>query len=464
MAKDFSVFQVVQMSKSTTTRPAFQNSENKNPNNLSLISPPVNGLSISTRTTEFKDISNSPLAKRKCDFDEVDMHESVKRKKLIIPLEPDLNENDDQFEVSPFKLNLRLSPMVALKKKAVLKKPDSKASSRSSSRSKSKEKQRNGKNTARERGKVKEGVQSAITKWTLKQDVNTLSNDGDETTQVKERSFNQIHKQSDSHTHKQSDSHKPKKEIKNAINLTTLDNYFAKSAEKKPKLRSRDSRRILRLPEYDYPDISPKKRKNERSIQGNGAISKLSFDSDNSGSECSESATDRLYDFDNSETHSPIEHRNAKTASNGCRVSKRMHTDVDEVDSISFPVFKTKRKLTDTEKIPVKKRFKSGPISDKLSRQSIGAGIASNSRKTVDTFFKVNGNNEKKSNCSVDAFIHRNMEEEAFGGFVDQEEKDRLLALELQKQFDFEHKYGLNAVRLKGSEESYSFRNIKKSV
>lgn len=46
---------------------------------------------------------------------------------------------------------------------------------------------------------------------------------------------------------------------------------------------------------------------------------------------------------------------------------------------------------------------------------------------------------------------------------LDQEDKDRLLALELQKQFQLEAKYNLNSLRFKGTPEEYSLRRNRKS-
>ena len=441
------------MSKSTTTSTGLQNSENKNPDNASienLRKQPVNGLNILSRATEFKDISNSPLPKRKCEFDEGEQEEPVKRKKLIIPLEPDLNENDDVFEVNPFQMNLKLSPLPTVKKKeghSGTSDLNTKTSSRS--RSKSKVKYKNSKKTSEERSKAKDGLQSAITKWTLKQDVLSHNSNNNVSLQKKENDLNSMHDSS------KMNSHKSKKDCSSAI---TIDTYFGKSAEKKPKLRSREQRRQLRFPEYDYQEISPRKRKLEQKLNlaGNGAISKLSFNSEGSESDDSEPVSERLKDFE-------LECDKKRTHITSCEID-------DNDDDSSYPVFKTKRNKVDTEKVHFKKRFKSEPSTDKVGTSKHKAGnISSDYNKTVDVFFKVNRKPVERadSDKTIDTFegmVCGNTKQQKFAGFIDQEEQDRLFALELQKQFDFEHKYHLNTVRLKGSEESYSFRNHKKPV
>ena len=430
--------QVVQMSKSTTTRAECQNSENKNPNPSSSENPRklvVNGLNNLNRATEFKDISNSPLSKRK--FDPEDMEEDVtpKRKKLIIPLEPDLNDNDELFETGPFDLKIAAVSEV--------KREDIKGQSAKLC-SKDKVRHKNAKNASHEGSKGKDNLQSAITKWALKQTPVTEINSDNNNVPSKHKSL----ESKQSHEHVKPSSHKSKKDKHN-----TIDSYFEKSSEKKPKLRSREKLRQVRYPEYDYTEVSPKKRKTEAKWTNNGSVSKLSFNSEGSDSDSSESVSENGKDFRNLDSEKDRSNKNHQYM---------FEMDVDD----SFYQLSNRRKAVAVNS-DIKKRFKSGSDICKASssrNKSLNMHVNSNRKRTVDDFFKVNGNPVKNRNTDktlgeIDGLICDSM-----GDVVSQEEKDRLFALELQKQFDFEHKYHLNSVRLKGSEESYSFRNQKKSV
>ena len=413
------------MSKSTTTRHVLQDSENKNPDPASDVNSRkhlINGL----RSAEFKDISNSPLPKRKHEVED-ERELTPKRKKLIIPLEPDLIDKDNIFEFNPF--DIKLDAISPRNKDRHNKESNIESRSRSNSRSKSKARHKDT-SLSTERTKTKDSVQSAITNWTKKQEMNANES-------------------------------VPSKQRQNEMNITsnclkdisksgkdksiTIDNFFVRSSKKKPKLRSRDKLKQHRHPEYEYTDISPKKRSAVSEVKGSGAVSQLSFSSESSDSEDSES----IFEIG----------RNS-----GKRKVKKISYDFDDSDEISlYELARKKRKVDGVA--DVKRRYKSGSdikktVTNKHKTNQINGHSKHN--RTVEEFFKVGGKKGERSHSDktlgeLDGIIDEST------GIVSQEEKDRLLALELQKQFDFENKYHLNAVRLKGSNESYSFRHKKKS-
>ena len=426
------------MSKSTTTRHELQDSENKNPDPASSVNARkhlINGLSNLnlSRSAEFKDISNSPLPKRKHEAGDEERDVTPKRKKLIIPLEPDLNDNDEVFEINPFDIKLdTISPRNKDRHK------ESNLVSRS--RSKNKVKHKNSKNTcvSAERNKAKDSVQSAITNWTKKQeDLSPIDSSENVPSKLKCKESNKNH----DHVKSVSQSAKKDKNI-------TIDNFFARSSQKKPKLRSRDKIRQPRLPEYEYADFSPKKRTTGNELKNNGAVSKLSFNSEGSDSEDSES----IFDI-------------GRNLAKGKKV-KRISCEFDDADEVSLYGLSRKKKKTEDD-ASVKGRYKSGSDIKKMTTSKPTANKMnghSNNNRTVEEFFKVGRESGKRTNTDKTLGELDGIISGTTTGIVSQEEQDRVLALELQKQFDFEHKYHLNAVRLKGSDESYSFRHQKKSV
>lgn len=419
------------MSKSTTTRSELQDNENKNPhpsspeNAKKLMVHGMNNL-IGSRSTEFKDISNSPLPKRKYEAVETEMDVSPKRKKLIIPLEPDLNDNDDVFEILPFDLKLKTASPVSNK--------DANEDSRSKSVSRSKKKVKNKATSCSTSSK--DGVQSAITNWTMKQEINLPHINNSDKVPSKQKEISKTH----NHTKEIHDNMKKDKR-------NTIDSYFARSCEKKPRLRSREKIRQPRYPEYDYIDISPKKRKVDTELSNSGSVLKLSFNSEDSDSEHSESASE-------SEEDSNLGRRNQKP--------RKTH-DSDVYEGSCSGISRNKRK---TEMLKKPKRLKNAPGRSRGGRKtnkSVNKHGGSDCKRTVEDFFKVGTRNANKTDSNtgeMDGIIYS----KCGTGIVSQEEQDRLLALELQKQFDFEQKYHLNAVRLKGSNESYLLRHQRKAV
>ena len=427
------------MSKSTTTRHILQDSENKNPDPASDLNSRkhlINGL----RSADLKDISNSPLPKRKHEAEDGEREVTPKRKKLIIPLEPDLIDKDNIFEFNPFD-HIKLDPVSPRNKDKHSKESTNESSfrSRSNSRSKSKVKHRNTKNQSlsTERTKTKDSVQSAITNWAKKQELNA----------------NESVPSFDNKIESTSSSRKCASQTAKKDSSITIDNFFVKSTEKKPKLRSRDKIKQHRHPEYEYPDISPRKRNVESELKASGAVSKLSFTSEGSDTDDSES----IFDMGKN---------------SGKRKVKKISYDFD--DSDEMPLYELTRKKRKVEGlVDSKKRHKSNSDIKKRNTNKHINGHSKHNR-TVDEYFKVGGkggrrvHSDKSLGEMYEDCISGESSSNVFGNFestgiVSQEERDRLLAEELQKQFDFENKYHLNAVRLKGSEESYSLRHKKKS-
>ncbi|KAL4220394.1 hypothetical protein ACF0H5_020797 [Mactra antiquata] len=122
-------------------------------------------------------------------------------------------------------------------------------------------------------------------------------------------------------------------------------------------------------------------------------------------------------------------------------------------DSKSSP----QKKLKTSEKPSIlKAQTKSSSVKAglKKTKTSLHAGKLARSDNVKSVSKPVRTMHDFFSNCNGD-------EIESDDESLNQEERDHRIALKLQKQFEYEHKFGLNTLRLKGTEEEYSLRKTR---
>jgi hypothetical protein len=366
------------MSKSTSTGVVTSPDENLNPKKKQTCATGQPTLSyLSSRSVELKDISNSPLT----------THDSHPSRKLIIPLEPDLSENDwggITGSFSPVKIE-RVSPVQFSEsaKKRVAKLSRSRTS----------------------KSKVRytmEGPQPSLMNWVKKSDPLCIDKGGNGDGIVAIR-MDEV------------DGDKKLQE-KRMLGMSTSDEYLGDDSANNYSPRSRRSHKMYKDPDFVY-DNSVKCKK------------VLLIEDDDS---CNVS-------HDSSFSTQSFKKRKL-SSTDSCALSPKKKS-------------KTQSKCQNvTTKIGLKKSKQ--PVKSRKLKNSQSRRIKQNPRvvQTMHDFFTSINNNNNNSNCSSDEDVDE----------IDQEEKDRLLAQELQRQFELEAKLNLSALRFKGSSEEYSLRKTRK--
>lgn len=321
--------------------------ENKNPHGAEhkkcTSTPP-----IGARNVDFKDISNSKYLSSKG----TNNVETVK-KKLIIPLEPDLAENDEFMDIDPI---LHSSPVVD-------RLPKGNVGTGRLSRNKKVNKKR----------EYTESPQCSLMKWAKpmktmqKQDI---SDTGD----------NCVNNSKDSETSQE--------------NPAVSDNIAH---------RSRRTHRCLRDPDYLYADL---KKKVTRKL--------------NSSDDGSES------------TNEPSE----------------IGSDMEDDDGEDLNPRKRRKFDMSPKKLNVKKVNSTSTVST-LKHSKMPLRLSRTSKRKV----KVAQSQTKTATKTMHDFFGQKVKEN-----LTQEEKDRQMAEQLQKQFELEAKHKLTSLRFKGTMEQYSLR------
>lgn len=370
------------MSKSTSTGVVTSPDENLNPEKkIKLCDTGQPTLSyLSSRSVELKDISNSPLT----------THDSHPSRKLIIPLEPDLAENEwaaSSGSYSPVKID-RVSPVQfseSTKKRAA------KLSRNRTSKSKVRY--------------TMEGAQPSLMNWVKKSDPLCIDKggNGDGIVLIRMDEVDSERKQQE-------------KKMLGIAGTSTLDAYLADDSPSNYSPRSRRNHKMYRDPDFVY----------------------------DKSSNCSKAMN--FEDCD--ETFNVNDNLNL---SHSAKKRKLSSSDICS----SSPKKKSKTKVS-CQGVQTKVGLKKSKQPVK-SRKLAQSGCVKPKPRTVQTmhdfFSNTNNNNNNNKRGSVEEEVE----------VIDQEERDRLLALELQKQYKLEAKFHLSALRFKGTAEEYSLRRSRKT-
>lgn len=353
----FFLFQVERLSKSTCTVGVISPNENLNPEK-SDVPDQVTFTHMGNRTTELKDISNSPLTTH-------DMHAG---RKLIIPLEPDLGNDWMTSGTSYSPLNIEKSSPAQLS--------DGKRNLKFGKLSQS----RKGKNP---KVRYSSGSsQASLMGWIKKGDSVCLNNNNGGGDGIV---------------------------CNGRDNDDDDDDEACSITENRRHKRTRRNISMYKNPDFVY-EKTPKNVKDCESVT-----------QDESGEMCGN-------------------FRKRKASDSKSSPKKRLKTiNNTSVNKASSATNKVKSGL---------KKAKTSLKAGKLAKSGCVKPVPKPVRTMHDFFSNVNHDNADIDSDDED---------------LDQEEKDHRMALELQKQFEYEHKFGLNALRLKGTEDEYSLRKTRSS-
>ena len=389
------------MSKCTST--VGTNEENRNPqlSDSSTHNPIFRRTSSSCRSVEFKDISNSPInTKRKLNVDE--MKDSTAKKKLIIPLVPDLDEmyiDDSQIDISRNITHKYSKDRLSKSKKGNTGKV---------------------RYTSGGKSDVDFSPQLSIVKWMKR-------NDDVEKCVKNEKSDFLI----DSCRDEVDGDKKNEKDLKNTKKTKRAEhsNLSTVHAHGKNKANTDgDKKRV---------SVRKKSCRNRKSVLKDDFIyDKSIFSSKEYATKLdeNESSCDGFCSDGDSEV--------SEISLVSCPQRKRRKLDSDiqvkslKKDNVHEPKFKPKPVLKTTKQ------------SKRASRRTVGSKLQSNKKqmKTMRDYF---------SSDSKEFMQVKRLET--------QEDIDRKMAEELQKQFEFEAKHQLNLIRWKGTSDEYLFRSKRGS-
>lgn len=357
------------MSKSTSTVTGLscRRDENKNPAGIGNQKLPSTPPTLSNRNVDFKDISNSTLLPNKLTGDS----DNVK-KKLIIPLEPDLTENEEYIHIEPIGHS---SPVVEKTVKVI-----NKASGRLSRKQKNKKRE------------YAESPQCSLMKWA--KPMKSMQDDSDNLNDNLNNS---------------------------ACGSRALDNDDEVGDDKKlPRRNCRAKRKSKRVrdPDYLYEDLKKKvSRKLNSSENSDEAVEQSEADSE------AENEADESCEESESEVFQS-------------RKRQRLHSSPQN-DKLKKTVVNNTKGTLKSSKMPLR-LTKAGRRKQKAVTQA------------------------KPATRTLNDFFSQKVAEEDLN--LTQEEKDRKLAEELQKQFELEAKFHLNSIRFKGTTEQYSLRTSRRKT